>query len=121
MALTLRSAFRFVGKIAAPFIPGVGTSLGAAIDMVTGGKDKPSGEEMEKAVKLVEKIRAAKPSITTTEFLFAASTEGALAKIAFDPLMPIELRQWAVGGMALIAVGYMVVRTLAKNKAANKT
>lgn len=120
MALTPRSFLRFIGKTVAPLIPGVGTSLGSVIEMVAGNPDKPSGKEMEEAVKLVEKIRAAKPSIQSSEFAFAAAVEAALTTIVYTESMPDIVRAVAAFGMGAIPLGYMYVRMRAKEKKAEK-
>lgn len=120
MALNFRSVFKFLGK-ATKFVPGVGTTISQAIDLVVPDKTNPSVEDREKALKLLEKIRAVKPSIASSEFTFAAAAEGALTTIVYTESMPDMVRAVAAFGMAAIPLGYMYVRMRAKEKKAEKS
>ncbi|MEE9568891.1 MAG: hypothetical protein V3W37_05840 [Candidatus Binatia bacterium] len=120
MAFTPRSILRFLGKNVAPFVPGVGTTIGSALEKITTYPDTPRPEEMEKAIALVEKIRAAKPSITTTEFAAMAAIQALCTRIVLDSSMPVGLRCTALGCQTVAAGVYMYVRMKAKERKDDK-
>ena len=116
MALTLRTAFRIIGKVA-KIVPGVGTTLGEALEIVVGKEDRqPTADEMSRAVDLVEKVKSANPGVWSSEFALLAVGESIFGKILYDPAAPNSLRIAAMVCMAALIGFYAVSRGLVKGK-----